>query len=312
MKCKRCENKAQIQLRHYNAAFCKPCFVFVFQRQVERAIEHEKMFTRQEPVLVAVSGGKDSLALWDVLAELGYETTGLYLGLGIGEYSSHSEEMTRRFAAERGLRLEVVSLEVESVSIPVLAANTRRPACAACGASKRHYFDVAADRLGFQVLATGHNLDDEAARLFGNVIRWQKRFLAKQSPVLQPNHPRFARKVRPLFRISEYETAAYAFLRKIDYVVEECPNSVGATQLVYKELLNKLEYESPGSKLSFVQEFLKTAQPLFSEDDPPPPPATCDRCGMPSWESRCSFCSMTARVELRIGRANTLSPTDVN
>ena len=36
-------------------------------------------------MLVAVSGGKDSLALWDVLIELGYQTTGLHLSLGIGD-----------------------------------------------------------------------------------------------------------------------------------------------------------------------------------------------------------------------------------
>jgi len=45
-----------------------------------------------------VSGGKDSLALWDVLSELGYRATGLHLSLGIGEYSEHSARMTAEFA----------------------------------------------------------------------------------------------------------------------------------------------------------------------------------------------------------------------
>ena len=42
------------------------------------------MCTTAERVLVAVSGGKDSLALWDVLVGLGYRTTGVHLSLGIG------------------------------------------------------------------------------------------------------------------------------------------------------------------------------------------------------------------------------------
>ena len=46
--------------------------------------------TPGERVLVAVSGGKDSLALWDLLLDLGYEADGLYLGLGIGGYSDAS------------------------------------------------------------------------------------------------------------------------------------------------------------------------------------------------------------------------------
>ena len=63
MKCKRCQGKAEVHLRQHNAAFCRGCFIFFLQRQVQRAIEKQRMFTRDEEVLVAVSGGKDSLAL---------------------------------------------------------------------------------------------------------------------------------------------------------------------------------------------------------------------------------------------------------
>src|SRR5690348_17809928 len=56
------------------------------------------------------------------------------------------------------------------------------------------------------------------------------------------------------------------FRSGIDYVVEECPNAVGATQLVYKDALNRLEVASPGTKLAFVKEFLRTGQPAFAED----------------------------------------------
>ena len=48
------------------------------------------MLAPDDRVLVAVSGGKDSLAVWDMLIELGYRADGLYLGLGIGDYSDES------------------------------------------------------------------------------------------------------------------------------------------------------------------------------------------------------------------------------
>ena len=51
------------------------------------------MFGHSEKILVAVSGGKDSLALWDILLDLGYDADGLYIDLGIGEYSSSSRVM---------------------------------------------------------------------------------------------------------------------------------------------------------------------------------------------------------------------------
>ncbi len=307
MKCKRCRGKAEVQIRQHNAAFCRTCFIFVFQRQVQRAIEQEHMFSREEDVLVAVSGGKDSLALWDVLSTLGYRTAGVHLALGIGTYSHHSTAKTEDFAQRRGLRLITVRLEEEGLAIPTLAGFTNRPACAACGTAKRHYFDRVAFEHGFPVLATGHNLDDEAARLLGNVLRWQVKHLAKQHPVLEATHEKFARKVKPLFRLSEYETAVYAFMRGIDYVVDECPNSVGATQLIYKDVLNRLEATMPGTKLSFVQEFLRVGRPAFAPGVDGEP-QTCERCGMPAFGSLCSFCSLTREVESKRDRRQAAGP----
>ncbi|MFQ5667271.1 MAG: ATP-binding protein [Candidatus Binatia bacterium] len=295
MKCKRCQAKAEVQIRHHNSAFCRSCYLFVFQRQVQRAIEHEQMFSPEEEILVAVSGGKDSLALWDVLVELGYRTAGLHLALGIGTYSQRSAAKTEAFARSRTVPLITVSLQEEGLAVPTLARFTNRPACAACGISKRHYFDRLAFERGFPVLATGHNLDDEAARLLGNVLRWRIHHLAKQRPVLHARHERLVRKVKPLFRISEYETAVYAFFRGIDYIVEECPNSAGATQLVYKDVLSRLEAVMPGTKLSFVQEFLRSCQAQFA-GRVETPPQSCQRCGMPAFGSLCSFCGLVREV----------------
>ncbi len=304
MKCKRCTARAEVQLRAHNVAFCRPCYLFYFRRQVERTIAAHRMLAPTERVLVAVSGGKDSLALWDVLVELGYDTAGLYVGLGIGDYSDASRVKVEAFAGARGLPLRIVTLEDEAggLAVPSVAGATRRPPCSACGTMKRHYFDAAALEGGFDVLATGHNLDDEAARLLGNVLRWQTDYLARQRPVLQPSHPKFVRKVKPLFLLGEYETAVYAFMRGIDYVVEECPNAVGATQLVYKDALDRLEHASPGTKLGFVKEFARKAQATFASAEPPDARA-CAGCGMPSYGELCSFCNLVREVETKRARA---------
>ncbi|MGH7787283.1 MAG: tRNA(Ile)-lysidine synthetase [Candidatus Binatia bacterium] len=298
MKCTRCKAPGEVQLRQHNAGFCRDCFVFYFQRQVERAVEKERMFHLDEPVLVAVSGGKDSLALWDVLHTLGYQTTGLHLSLGIGTYSDISTEKTVAFATARGLPLITVPLKDEGRSVPEITDFTHRPACSACGTLKRHYFDQLAVDRGFPVLATGHNLDDEAARLLGNVLHWQMEHLARQRPVLEPTHDRFVRKVKPLFRISEYEAAVYSFFRGIDYIVDECPNAAGATQLLYKDMLNRLEAASPGSKLTFVQEFLHRAQPGM-QPTTHEPPQTCSGCGMPAYGELCGFCRLMRETDTK-------------
>jgi uncharacterized protein (TIGR00269 family) len=316
VKCTRCREPAEIKLRAHNSAFCRTCFVFFFQRRVARAIEHESMFDRSSRVLVAVSGGKDSLALWELLANDGYQTVGFHLALGIGAYSERSRARTEAFAAAHGLELHVHALADESLSIPDVVGATRRPACAACGTIKRHYFDAAALEHGCDVIATGHNLDDEAARLLGNVLHWQTDHLARQKPVMQPRHEKFVRKVKPLYLTSELETATYAFMRGIDYVVEECPNAAGATQLTYKAVLDRLEDTSPGTKAGFVRDFVARASDAFAQKpvegaSETPGGGTCGGCGMPSYGALCSFCSLRAEVDRKLAKRASAAPAVV-
>jgi tRNA-5-methyluridine54 2-sulfurtransferase len=299
MKCRRCKApEVVIELRRHNAAFCKDCFLHHTREQVKRTIDEFRMFPPDAKVLVAVSGGKDSLGLWDLLLDLGYHADGLYLGLGIGDYSDESGEITRAFAAKRGAHLIEVDLPTEhGFDIPTAAAVTRRVPCSACGLSKRHLFNAAARDGGYDVVATGHNLDDEAAVLFGNVLRWDADYLGRQLPVL-PASDGFVQKVKPLVRLGEREMAAYCVLQGIDYQVEECPNAVGNKHLGYKEALNAIEDQSPGTKNAFYFGFLSRAAEKFagaaatSREDL----RDCPSCGSPTTGEVCAFCKLVTRV----------------
>jgi uncharacterized protein (TIGR00269 family) len=308
--CRRCRApEVVIELRRHNASFCRDCFLHHCRQQVERTIDDLHMFGRGERVLVAVSGGKDSLGLWDLLLDLGHAADGLYLGLGIGDYSAASGEATRAYAATRpGVVLREVDLPRDhGFDIPGAAAATKRVPCSACGLSKRHLFNATAMEHGYDVVATGHNLDDEAAVLFGNVLRWDTEYLGRQLPVL-PASDGFVRKVKPLVRLGEREMAAYCVLKGIDYIVEECPNAVGNKHLGYKEALNAIEDQSPGSKSAFYLGFLDKASPLFTgatavaRDEL----RSCASCGSPTTgetrgpdgtaKAMCAFCKLRTRV----------------
>jgi tRNA-5-methyluridine54 2-sulfurtransferase len=301
VKCRVCRGPAVIDVRRQNANYCGPHFLRMCRDQVSKAIEEFRMIRPGERVLVAVSGGKDSLALWDMLRGLGVAADGLCLALGIGEYSERSTALTRAFAAERGWPLEVVDLRADhGFDVPTAAAATRRVPCSACGLSKRHLFDDAARRGGYGVVATGHNLDDEAAVLFGNVLRWDADYLGRQLPVL-PERDGFPRKVKPLVRLGERETAAWCVLRGIDYVVEECPMAEGNKHLGYKAALNALELDSPGTKHAFYFGFLREASARFgsatAQDEAGLGP--CGRCGSPTTGAVCAFCRLAERASGR-------------
>ena len=296
MKCRVCRGPAVIDVRRHNANFCGEHFLRHCRDQVAKAIRKHQMLQEGDRVLVAVSGGKDSLAVWDILLDLGYEADGLYLGLGIDGYSPESERFARAFAESRGLSLEVVDLPSDyGYDIRSAARASKRVPCSACGLSKRHLFDEAAGRGGYDALATGHNLDDEAAVLFGNVLQWQGEYLGRQQPVLNAGDG-FPKKIKPLVRLGEREMAAYCVLSGIDYMVEECPMAVGNKHIGYKEALNSIEERSPGTKHAFYFGFLDRAADLFvpSADDRIAIGA-CARCGAPTGAEVCAFCHLLER-----------------
>jgi uncharacterized protein (TIGR00269 family) len=297
MKCRKCGGAAVLELRRHNAAFCAADFQDFFRNQVREAIRKYRMLERDERVLVAVSGGKDSLALWDVLIAEGYDTTGLYLDLGIFDYSVESRARCETFAAARRVPLLVRRVADEvGAPVPVIQRVTRRPPCSGCGLSKRYLTNRVALEEGIPVVATGHNLDDEAATLFGSVMHWQTEALPRQSPALPSTHPRLVRRVKPLYRLSERETAAYAFLRKIDYIVEECPFAAGATSITHKEILSRMEDASPGAKHNFLFGFLDRARPAFERAEAVAL-NECARCGQVTTGTLCAFCKLSDQVK---------------
>lgn len=294
MKCRVCRERAVIEVRRHNAKFCRSHFIEHVWRQVERTIHDHRMFTFEERLLLGVSGGKDSLALWHVLTHLGYRVDGVYLHLGIGDYSSDSLLLSRRFADEHGLTLHVIDLPAEwGFSVPEAAAAGNRTPCSACGLSKRYLLNQVAESMGYEVLVMGHNLDDEAATLFSNVLTWETEYLARQYPVLPATAGGFARKVKPLVRVAERETAAYAVLQGIEYEVEECPMAAGNTINRYKEWLNRLEQDSPGLKARFLGGFWEKGRPSFVPSDPPGL-VDCTECGSPTTGEVCAFCRLRA------------------
>lgn len=256
------------------------------------------MILPDDKILVAVSGGKDSLGLWFALTQLGYEADGLYLDLGISadEYSLRSKRFSQQLAERIQRTLHILSVSEEmGKPVPDLASSSNREPCSACGAVKRYLFNKFALEHGYTVIATGHNLDDEAATLMGNVMRWQVGYLARQSPVLPPKNG-LLKRIKPFIRFTEKQVALFTILNRIPYIEQECPYSVGASSLFYKELLNRIEERSPGTKWAFYSQFVEQIQPLLDEKFPEPELRPCAQCGMPTTVEVCSVCRMKERA----------------
>jgi uncharacterized protein (TIGR00269 family) len=310
MKCKKCGSKASVNMRQHRLALCREHYLEWVPQQTERFIKKYNMFTHDEKILVAVSGGKDSLSLWEILVRLGYQADGFYIGLGIDEgisYSHESQRLAEKFASENNLKLHIVDIGGEyGQPIPVMAGRSHRghgKPCAVCGLVKRHEMNRIARDFGYDVLATGHNLDDEAAVLFGNSLSWAGDFLLRQSPVL-PSSEGLVRKVKPLCRFYEREMTAYAIARGIEYVYAECPFAEGSLSIYYKEVLNQMETAHPATKLIFYLRFLearKSGELFIEKNIEQLNVHPCTKCSqLTSAPGMCSFCRMIEKVNTEV------------
>lgn len=301
MKCRVCRGRASLEIRRHNAAFCRDHFFDHMQRQVEKAIHDHKMLDGRERLLLGVSGGKDSLALWDIMTDLGYRVDGVYIELGIegaGDYSATSQQYAEQFAKNRDLDLEIVDLSDEyGFTIPEAAKETRRVPCSVCGLSKRYVLNSIAARGDYDVLVMGHNLDDEAATLMSNVLTWNSEYIGRQAPVLPATEKGLVKKIKPLIRVAERETAAYCVLKGIDYEVDECPMVHGNTGIRIKEWLNVLEETRPGTKQQFLFGFMDRASDHFAAAHQAEVELVeCAECGQATTSETCAFCRLQVRM----------------
>lgn len=304
MRCRKCGKKAVINLHEHRMALCQEDFLEWLPQYVEKTIHKFSLINKNDKVLVAVSGGKDSLSLWDILWRLGYQTEGIYINLGIdGEtlYSIESERFARSFAEKRILPLHVVDIHSEyGKNIHLVTKNSRHgkeKPCSSCGLIKRYILNKTALDGGYDVLATAHNLDDDAATLMLNSLNWNIDLISRQSPNLPP-HDGYVKKVKPFFKIYEREATAYAILKGIDYIYSECPFSKGNPQIEVKQIFDRMELDHPGLKLSYYLEFLKAKERGFFIDKHKKQISEkniyCQECGQLTTNENkiCSFCKL--------------------
>ncbi|MCF8105489.1 MAG: adenine nucleotide alpha hydrolase family protein [Desulfohalobiaceae bacterium] len=304
-KCIRCKKQAEVPLPSHHANFCFSCFEFFFRNQVSRGLK--KMGVNPHaPLMIAVSGGKDSLALWKVLEDLGYRTRGIHLDLGLGKFSRSSLEAIEGFARDRGLKWSSYSLQQEfGYTLTEIDSILKSKTCALCGRIKRGLLNRLTIREGYRILVTGHHLDDEAGRLLGNLVGNRQEYVRTQTPFLPSPHPRVPARLKPLYRVDVSEIRAYNRITGIRPVQDGCPLSKGATSHYFKAAMDLLEKKMPGTKRNFLFSYLRKNKRNTSDDTF----GSCLSCAEPAYGSLCALCSLKNRIREKSGQAGRLLPT---
>ena len=297
MRCKFCGRDADIYIPYPRMYLCREHFIIYFERKIKRTINRYKMFSEDDKVLVAIGGGKDSAVVSYILRRFGYNIEGLHLDLGIDVFSEKSREYTIRQCKNIGIPLHIVEVK-KLFGRGIGEVRSGRPTCAICGATKRYIYNKFAYDNNFDVLVTGHNLDDESSFVLSNIMNWNVEYLGRQGPILEGTG-KFIRKVKPLYEVTELEIREYADVVGIEYLSDKCPLSKGEKIPRYKYILEELDKMSSGTKMNFIKGFLKNKH-LFEIDKSIL--RECRVCGMPSQSDKCAFCriwNLEEPVELR-------------
>ena len=242
MDCDRCENQAVYTRKYSGEKLCSKCFSNSIVRKTAKTISKHNMIQNDELVAVAVSGGKDSLALLKIMHKMSlshnFRIKVITIDEGIPGYRNEALEIVENFCKKLNLEFKVYSykdlFEITLDEALELRENDKTSSCSICGTLRRRAIDFAAKDIGADVIATGHNLDDTLQTFVINMLSGDTNKIGWMDPDTSANS---LRKIKPFSEIYESEIVFYAFTNDIPFQSEPCPHMSEGIRTEIREFL---------------------------------------------------------------------------
>jgi len=300
MKCGKCSNTAVYHRKYSDEKFCSECFSNSMLRKTAKTISKFKMIKNNELVCVAVSGGKDSLALCNVLHKMSkthnFRMKVITIDEGIPNYRDEALELVKKFCNDLHIEWSVYSFKElfdftleESLN---LRESKKTSSCSICGTLRRRAFYHAAQKEGADVIATGHNLDDFLQTFFINLLSGDVKKIGWMYPEFSENRPRI---IKPFCEIYESEIVFYAFTNNIPFQSEQCPHMNEGIRTPIREFFNSLENQHIGIKNNLYKSSLKLSHLVKNSNSIEK--KTCQICGVVSTGNTCSVCKLVLNLK---------------
>lgn len=298
--CSKCGKNPVFFCRRYSGEkLCKRCFTRSIEKKVVDTIGKYSMFSYDDRIAVALSGGKDSLTLLHILEKIERrfpraKLFAITIDEGISGYRDEAIKLAQKQTSKLGIEHIVISFkEIYGHEIDELAEKAKQhnlSPCSICGVLRRTALNIAARKYGATKLATAHNLDDEVQTILINLIRSDVYRLYRLGPVLRGEN--FVPRVKPLCKIPEDEVALYAYLTGIEFQSVACPYSPYTIRSLVRNFLNELEHKYPGSKFAIYRTIEKVKPSLSIEKNL----KFCKNCGEVSTSEMCRTCDIIVKL----------------
>lgn len=222
--------------------------LLAISKRVGKAIGDYDMFQDGDRVLVAVSGGKDSLTLLHVLLyrqkfiPIKMKLTAVHVDAGIPGFPL--SKLVKHFQ-KLG-----VDYHIEKINF-LHGKNMEDIDCFWCSWNRRKALFNLAEKLGYNKIAFGHHMDDIVETILLNL------FFRGEIGAMRPKQVLFEGKlavVRPLAYETEEVIKRFAKVQKINNLCRyRCPHSSTSKRAVMKKFLKALEKENPQVKVNIFR-----------------------------------------------------------
>jgi uncharacterized protein (TIGR00269 family) len=295
--------------RYSGEKLCGRCFCKSIESKVRGTISKYEMFEPKDKIMVAVSGGKDSVTLLHILTKIekafpDAALSAVTVDEGIKGYRDEALKVAKKNCRKLGVEHVVTSFKemygYTLDEIVNLIRNKKKKGltpCSYCGVLRRRALNTAAREAGVDKLATAHSLDDETQTMLLNIIHGDALRIARAKPVLTVIHPKLVQRVKPVCEVPEKEIAFYAYLRRIEFQSIPCPYAQTALRNDIRTMLNRMEEKHAGTKFTVFRsvERIRPALEAMAEEAKL---QNCRKCGEPTVGELCKPCQMLQELHV--------------
>lgn len=182
----------------------------MIQERVIQYIEKEHLFAKNNKIIIALSGGADSVALLHILHTARYHCEAAHCNFHLrGKESDRDEQFVRQLCHNLGIKLHTIDFDTTQY-----AADKRISIEMAARELRYDWFEEIKNKCGADVIAVAHHQDDSIETMLLNLIR------GTGIAGLQGIRPRNGAIVRPLLCVNRNDIIHYLQSIKQDYVTD--------------------------------------------------------------------------------------------